>query len=380
MIESIKTNKPLFLIFFLITIFSFTFCSVSAAEEKAAGLAAPGSVVKTVKTGFNGTEGPAADTEGNVYFTEKAGGTIQKWSWKDGTVTQYRAIEGGAIGMMFDAQGRLVICEFSGRVTRDDMKGNITIIADSCEGKKLHIPNDLWIDSKGGIYFSDFSFGNMGMPGGGMPGGAPGAGAQGGQTPGMPSGGTMPGGATPSSAGGPGGMAPAGAMPSGAGAQGGGMPAISSGTADTGELGICYISPDGKKVTRVIKGGNPNGLIGSPDGKTLYSTGGQCKGICSYAIKADGTLGEARLFCEQATDGMAVDERGNVYLIGDAITIYNPKGEKIEEISLPEKMCKNLKFGGKDRKTLFITGNAAVYTLEMSVRGASAPLDLAKGR
>lgn len=175
------------------------------------------------------------------------------------------------------------------------------------------------------------------------------------------------------------GAMPGGAMPSGAGAPGGGMPGQTAGSSDTDELGICYISPDGKKATKVIKGGNPNGLTGSPDGKTLYSTGGQCKGICSYAIKEDGTLGEAKLFCEQATDGMAVDERGNVYLIGDTITIYNPKGEKIEEISLPERMCKNLTFGGKDRKTLFITGNVAVYTLEMMVKGACSPLDLAKG-
>jgi gluconolactonase len=140
------------------------------------------------------------------------------------------------------------------------------------------------------------------------------------------------------------------------------------------DLGICYISPDGKTVTRVIKGVNANGLIGTPDGKTLYTTGEG--GICSYQINSDGSVSNKKLFCEDSTDGMAMDEHQNVYLIGDQVTIYNPKGEKIEEIALPEKMCKNLTFGGKDRKTLFITGNTGVYTLEMDVRGASAPLDL----
>lgn len=166
-------NKAICKLLFLVIIMIFTFTNVALSTEKVTSLVAPGAAIKTVKSGFDGTEGPAADVEGNIYFTEKAGGTIQKWSWKDGTVSQYRAIEGGAIGMMFDGQGRLVICEFSGRVTRDDMKGNITVVADSCDGEKLHIPNDLWIDPKGGIYFSDFSFGNMGMPEGGMPGGPP---------------------------------------------------------------------------------------------------------------------------------------------------------------------------------------------------------------
>lgn len=373
MIASININKHTFLVLFLIMILSFGVSVFSAGSEKTSSLVAPGAVIKTVKSGFNGTEGPAADADGNVYFTEKDGGTIQKWSWRDGTVSQYRTIEGGAIGMMFDAQGRLVICEFSGNVTRDDMKGSITVIADSCDGEKLHIPNDLWIDPKGGIYFSDFSFGNMGMPEGGMPVGEPGAMPQG---EGMPSGGAPPQGGVP---GGTGGAMQSGSGSPGGSGPGGAMPGQAEGASDTDELGICYISPDGKKVTKVIKGGNPNGLTGSPDGKTLYSTGGQCQGICSYAINADGTLGEGKLFCEQSTDGMAVDEKGNVYLIGDVITIYNPEGEKIEEITLPERMCKNLAFGGKDRKTLFITGNVAVYTLEMTVRGASAPLDLAKG-
>jgi gluconolactonase len=325
------------------------FLFLFAGTASSASLVAPGSEVTLVKSGYQGTEGPAADAEGNIYFTEKAGNSIQKWSWRDGKISSYKVLEGGAIGMMFDAQGQLIACCFDGTVTRDNLKGNIAVIADSCDGKKLHIPNDLWIDSKGGIYFSDFAFLGMG-PGGppgedGDAGGMPGAQAESEEGRGM-------------------GGSPTGGFP--------GMSASEDTTVD--DLGICYIAPDGKSVTRVLSGINPNGLIGTPDGKILYTTGEG--GLCAYTIHSDGSLSDPKLFCTESTDGIAMDEQNNVYLIGDQISIYNPKGGKIEEIPLPEEKCKNMTFGGKDRKTLFITGNSGVYTLEMTVRGASAPLDI----
>ena len=77
---------------------------------------------------------------------------------------------------------------------------------------------------------------------------------------------------------------------------------------------------------------------------------------------------------------MAMDEKNNVYLTGDSsIAIYNPKGDKIEEIALSERPA-NMTFAGKERKTFFITAGTTVYTLEMAVRGALTPLDLAKGK
>lgn len=244
-------------------------------------LVVPGARVELVKSGYQGTEGPAADAEGNVYFSEKGGNSVQKWSWKDGKVSTHRVLGGGAIGMMFDAQGRLVMCEFSGNVTRDDMKGNVTVIADSADGKKLHIPNDLWIDPAGGIYFTDFAFLGMG-PGG------PDAGI-------------------PSGTGGP--------MVSP-------MGGLEATTVD--DLGICYISPDGKTVTRVLKGVNANGLIGTPDGKILYTTGEG--GICSHQIKPDGSVSNKKLFCEDSTDGMAMDEHQNVII---------PRGGREDEKNIP---------------------------------------------
>ena len=69
------------------------------------------------------------------------------------------------------------------------------------------------------------------------------------------------------------------------------------------------------------------------------------------------------------SDGMTLDEQGNVYLTGDGVTIFNSDGEKIRHIAVPEKWTANVTFGGKDRQTLFITASRSIYTLDMQVAG-----------
>ena len=333
------------------------FAAFAFGAGKSSGLVAPGATVKLLQSGFNGTEGPATDTEGNVYFTEVFGSKINKWTWKDGKVTLYRENTGQANGMMFDAKGNLVICEMgNGRVTRDDLKKNVTVIADSVNGKKMRMPNDLWIDPKGGIYISHMY---MNIPTGVDRGGQPGGGIPGGDRRGEPPSGDIPEGER---RGGP----PEGGMPLPAGI-------------DASELGIVYISPDDKKATLVTSDiSGPNGLIGTPDGNTLY-VGDRGK-VWSYKINSDGSLSGKKLFCEKNTDGMAMDEKLNVYLTaGSSILVYSPAGELVEEIAMPEGSS-NVEFCGKDRKTLFITYMGNIYTLEMTVQGAPTALDLATGR
>ena len=357
-----KINKAVLPILLLIIISTFIFTNAALGSGKSSGLVAPGATLKTVQSDFNGTEGPATDGEGNVWFTEVFGQKIDKWTWKDGKVTPYRENTGKANGMMFDAKGNLVICEMgNGRVTRDDLKGNVTVIADSLNGKKMRMPNDLWIDPKGGIYISHMY---MNLPSGvGMPGG--------------PAGGAVPSGTQ--AAVGPGSAAHGGGMPSGAPGEvaGRGFPDVPKEMVD--ELGVVYISPDSKKVTRVTTDlTGPNGLIGTPDGKILY-VGDRGK-VWSYKINSDGSLSDKKLFCEKNTDGMAMDEKDNVYLTADKfVLVYSPAGELLEEIAMPQG-CSNVEFCGKDRKTLFITYQGYIYTLEMTVKGAQLPIDLAKGK
>jgi sugar lactone lactonase YvrE len=353
-----------------------------AGSAEAEGLIAPGASVQLVSSEFQGTEGPATDADGNVYFSQMFKGCISKWSCADNTVAVYRENLETPNGLMFDAKGNLVICEMSGgRVIVDDMKGNTKLLADACNGEAFANPNDVWVSPSGGIYLTVFSMGgggnggppSGGMPGGEMPEGMSGGQMQGGQAPGgqMSQGGGMPGNA--------GGGMPEGGPSGPPGGGGGAGPQMTSGEEASGLLGVFYISPDGK-VTQVLDDiSSPNGIIGTPDGKTLYvGDNGEGK-TWRYSINADGTLSNKELFCESGTDGMAMDEKGNVYLTEGAVLIYSPAGKLIEKIEM-QGGCSNVEFCGKDRKTLFITYHENVYTLQMALAGAPTAIDMATGR
>jgi gluconolactonase len=113
----------------------------------------------------------------------------------------------------------------------------------------------------------------------------------------------------------------------------------------------------------------PNGIIGTPDGRLLYVADIGANKTYRYRIGADGQLQDRQLFVEQGSDGMTIDERGNVYLTGKGVTVYSPAGRQIEHIDVPEAWTGNVCFGGKDRRTLFVTASEAVYVLQMQVRG-----------
>jgi gluconolactonase len=108
------------------------------------------------------------------------------------------------------------------------------------------------------------------------------------------------------------------------------------------------LSPDRKTVTRVISDMvRPNGLIGTPDGKTLYVADNGGRKTFVYAIQEDGSLAHKKLFAPEGSDGMTIDDQGNVYLTTRAVRIYNPAGTLIETIQIPEGPS-NVCFGGKD--------------------------------
>jgi len=109
--------------------------------------------------GFNFTEGPAADAEGNVCFTDIPNSRIHKWS--DGEIYVFQENSQQANGLAFDLQANLIACKHGSRaIVSIDPQGNETVLADTYKGKKLNSPNDLWIDAKGGIYFTDPRYGN----------------------------------------------------------------------------------------------------------------------------------------------------------------------------------------------------------------------------
>jgi len=129
-----------------------------AAQSK--DLVAAGAEVKKLAGDFKFTEGPAADAEGNVFFSDIPSNRIHKWS-RDGKLSTFLENSGGANGLYFDKDGNLLACQGGDRrLVSLSPKGEVTVLADQYEGKKFNSLNDLWIDPKGGVYFTDPRYGN----------------------------------------------------------------------------------------------------------------------------------------------------------------------------------------------------------------------------
>lgn len=134
---------------------------------------------------------------------------------------------------------------------------------------------------------------------------------------------------------------------------------------------VYYLKPDRKTVVCVIDDFvRPNGLVGTPDGKTLYVSDHGAKKIYAYDVKPDGTLANKRLFAPVGADGMTMDDAGNLYLCVDAVQVYDATGKKVGTISTPEQPT-NVCFGGADAKTLFITTRPAFYAIRMAISGTA---------
>jgi len=281
---------------------------ITIAANEPTTVTAPGAKIKLLADTFKFTEGPAVDAAGNVYFTDQPNNKIYKWSI-DGKLSVFHDKPGRANGLYFDKQGNLWACaDLENELWMIDVNGNVTIFVQDFKGKKLNGPNDLWFDPKGGIYFTDPFYKRSYWNRGPM--------EQDGQH-------------------------------------------------------VYYLSPDRKTLTRVIDDlVQPNGIIGTPDGKTLYVADIGDKKTYRFKINPDATLTDKTLFCSMGSDGMTIDAEGNVYLTGRGVTVFNPLGEKIEQIPVDESWTANVTFGGPHRHTLFITAMDSLYSIQMRVKGA----------
>lgn len=116
----------------------------------------------------------------------------------------------------------------------------------------------------------------------------------------------------------------------------------------------------------------PNGLIGTPDGKTLYVTDHGGNKTFVYQISEDGKLVNKKEFLDMGGDGMTIDKQGNIYLTTDgkmAVEVYSPEGKMIASISFPEQPS-NVTFGGKDRNQLYVTARTSIYRINTNQIGA----------
>jgi gluconolactonase len=136
---------------------------------------------------------------------------------------------------------------------------------------------------------------------------------------------------------------------------------------------VYYLPKNSKEpipVDSTIK--KPNGIIGSPDGNSLYVADIGDNKIYKYQIEKNGSLSKRQLFADMGADGMTTDKEGNIYLAGNGVTVFNKEGKKIDHIDIPEKWSANVCIGGKNRNELFITASQAVYIVPLKVKGVGS--------
>lgn len=284
--------------------------------DKPADLIAPDAKLEKLWGEGTFTEGPAYGPGGSIYFTD-IGNRIMKYDPMTGKTTEFRNPSGRANGLDFDAEGRLVACEGAGggnrRVSRTEKDGSVKSLADRWEGKRFNSPNDLTIDAKGRIYFTDPRYG-----------------------------GDEP--------------------------------------REIKTESVYRIDPDGKVTQLIVNVEKPNGIIISPDGKTLYVADNNPQGkrqFLAFDLKEDGGVGPRRVLHDfgqdRGIDGMCIDVDGNVYATAGrektgGVHVFSPEGKKIGFIPTPETPT-NCVFGDKDGQTLYITAGKSLYRIKTTKKG-----------
>ena len=294
----------------------------------------PGAKIEKLAGGFLFTEGPiwvprSEDTDGYLLFSDPNNDVIYRWT-QDGqlsifmTKSGYRGMDigeygqPGSNGLTLDKQGRLTINQHGNRrVVRLEKNGQITVLADRFEGKRLNSPNDLVYKSDGALYFTDPPFG---------------------------------------------------------------LPKFfDDPRRELPYSGVFRVSPDGKSIqllTNELNG--PNGLIFSPDEKYFYvdNWDEKKKIIMRYEVKPDGTLSNGEIFFdmtsaqgEDALDGMKIDQKGNLYVSGPGgLWIISPQGRHLGTIIAPEHPH-NFAWGDDDGKTLYLCARTGLYRIRLMIAG-----------
>jgi gluconolactonase len=282
-------------------------CATGWASDNS--IIAPGAKLEKLAGGFGFAAGPASDAAGNIFFTDLPNDSIREWS-VDGNLSTFLHPSGRSVGLCFDAQGNLwSSAEERGELWSIDPTGKVTVVVKGYKGGALNGPRSIWVRRDGGLYFTD----------------------------------------------------PFGDMPSYKQVRG----------FDQDREAVYYLSPDRQTLVRVIDDlALPNGVIGTPDGKTLYVASLLVHAVYAYDIHPDGTLTDRKLFCPLLSPGMTIDDAGNVYVTGTSgVFVFDKTGQRIDRIDIPEAFTSSVCFGGRDRQTLFITADSGLYAIRTRVKG-----------
>ena len=282
--------------------------SAFSQEKELAGILKPGAKLEKLSGDFSFTEGPAADAAGNVYFTDQPNDRIMMWSIS-GILSTFMQPSGRSNGMFFDRNGNLWSCaDEKNELWCIHPDKTVEVVLREYDGKLLNGPNDVWVAPDGSIFLTDPFYKRSWWTHSEMP---------------------------------------------------------------QDKQCVYFLGADHKTLRRVVEDlAQPNGIVGTPDGKTLYIADIKNNKTWSYLIKPNGALENKKLFCELGSDGMTIDSKGNLYLTGKGVTVFDKTGKKLGNVSVPENWTANVCFGGKNRKELFITASKGLYRIRTLVRGA----------
>lgn len=295
-------------ILWAIAVLATSICSNLSADD-IPGIG-PISEAQRLHTNFAFTEGPAADAQGNLYFTDIPNTRIHKRDTK-GTLTVFAEPSGHCNGLMVIGD-HLYACAMDGQLKQyNPATADFKVLADKFQGTRFNAPNDLVMDKTGGIYFTDPRFR------------APDPWPQ-------------------------------------------------------GTEAVYYRAADGK-VSRIVDDRiAPNGVILSPDEKSLYVVPSMEEEIWVYPVKAAGKIGKGRVLAKMTQqegksmtggDGLTVDTEGNLYVTtGLGLQIFRSDGKQLGIISIPEHPA-NVTFGGPGHHTLFVTARRSLYAVETKATG-----------
>ena len=298
-----------YLLVFAVVLLAAAACAPGQEAVPTNAIVAPGAKLEKLAGGFKFTEGPTYDRDGNVFFTDQPNNRIMKWS-VDGRLSTFLQPAGRANGMHFDAQGNLLACaDEKTELWSIAPDGQHTVLTQKYDGRPLNGPNDVFPLPGGALYFTDPFYPHPWWPYAARP--------------------------------------------------------------QDGEH-VYYLSADRKTLKRVTTDlEQPNGIIGTPNGQTLFVSDIKAGKTWAYDIQPDGALTNKRLRCALGSDGMTLDEAGNLYLTGKGVSVFDPAGRLIAQVDVPERWTANVSFGGRDRRTLFITASEGLYALRTRNRGAN---------
>jgi gluconolactonase len=296
--------------FLFATIFAAPFCvaaKVVIDTPQTGGLYDASERPKMISNQFSFTEGASVDKKGNVFFTDQPNNRI--WEYDvNGKLSVWMENTERSNGTYFDGKGNLISCaDEHDQLVSISPKKKIKVLVSNYEGHLLNGPNDVWVAPNGDMYFTDPYYQRDYWE---------------------------------------------------------------RKKPDLASQDVYYL-PKGtnKPVDMISDLKQPNGIVGTPDGKYLYVADIQANKTYKYTIASEGKLIDKQLVFEQGSDGMTLDEQGNIYVTGKGVTVYNASGVKIAHIDIPEPWTANLCFGGRNKDGLFITASKAIYILHMKVKG-----------